>query len=56
MNGESKRSFALALASFAMGAIIVGVLGNPEVRARISDSSKSLVERTMKLAKQADLA
>jgi len=56
MNGESKRSFALALASFAMGAIVVGVLGNPEVRAKISESSKGLVKRTMKLAKQADLA
>jgi len=56
MNGESKRSFALALASFAMGAVVAGVLGNPKTRAHISESSKNLVKRTKKLAKRNDLA
>jgi hypothetical protein len=56
MNGESKRSFALALASFAIGAVIVGVLGNPKTREKISESGKDLVKRTKKLAKRTDLA
>jgi phosphopantetheine adenylyltransferase len=56
MNGESKRSFALVLASFAIGAIVVGVLGDPKVREKISESSKNLMDRTKKLAEQVDLA
>jgi len=56
MNGESKRSFALALVSFAIGAVVAGVLGNPKTRAKISESSKNLIERTKKLAKRTDLA
>ena len=56
MNGESKRNFALALASFAIGALVVSVFGNPKTRAKISESGKNLVNRTKKLAKSSDLA
>ena len=56
MNGQSKRSFALALASFAIGAVLAGVLGNPKVRARITDGSRDLAKRTKRLAERADLA
>jgi len=56
MNGDSKRSFAVALASFAIGAVLAGVLGNPKNRAKISESGKNFVKRTKKLAKHNDLA
>jgi hypothetical protein len=56
MNGESKRSFTLAIVSFAIGAVVVGVLGNPKTREKISESSKNLIKRTKKLAKRTDLA
>jgi membrane protein implicated in regulation of membrane protease activity len=56
MNGESKKSFALALASFAIGAVVVAVFGNPTTRAKISESGKNLVKRTKKLGKRTDLA
>jgi len=56
MNGESKRSFAVALASFAVGAVVASVLGDPKTRAKISESSKDIVKRAKKLAKQTDLA
>jgi hypothetical protein len=56
MNGESKRNFALALASFAIGAVIVGVLGNPKTLAKISEGSRDLVKNAKKLAKRTDLA
>jgi hypothetical protein len=47
MNGESKRSsIAVALASFAVGAIIAGVLGNAKTREKIAEVSKKLVQRT----------
>jgi hypothetical protein len=56
MNGESKRSFAVALASFAIGAVVAGVLGNPKARERIAEGSRNLAKRTKKLAKRTDLA
>jgi hypothetical protein len=56
MNGESKRSFALALASFAIGAVLVGVLGNPKTRAKISEGSRNLVKRTKRLTKRTDVS
>jgi len=56
MNGESRRSFALALASFAIGAVIAGILGNPKTRARIAEESRNLVKKTKKLAKRTDLS
>jgi hypothetical protein len=55
MDGESKRSFALALASFAIGAAVAGVLGHPKTRARIAEGSKNLVKRTKGLGKRAVL-
>jgi hypothetical protein len=51
MNGESKKSFALAVASFAIGAVLAGVLGNPKTRARIAEGSKNLVKRSKRLDK-----
>ena len=56
MNGESKRSFALALASFAIGAFLAGVLGNPKTRARIAEGSRNLAKKAGRLAKEADLS
>jgi hypothetical protein len=56
MNGESKRSFALALASFAIGVVLVGVLGNPKTRAKIADGSRNLLKRTKRLAKRTDIS
>lgn len=56
VNGESKRSFALALASLAIGAVVVGVFGNPKTRARIAEGSRSLVKKTKRLSKRADVA
>ena len=52
MNGESKRSFAVALASFAVGAVVAGVLGNSTTRQRIARAGKKLAKR----ARTADLA
>jgi len=56
MNGESKRNFALVLASFAIGAALIGLLGNPKTRARLAEGSRSFVKKTKKLAKRNDLA
>ena len=56
MNGESKRTFALALLSFAIGAVLAGVLGNPKTRARIAEGSRDLAKRTRRLAKRTELA
>jgi hypothetical protein len=56
MNGESKRSFALAIASFAIGAVLAGVLGNPKTRAKISEGSRNLAKKTKRLARRTDLA
>jgi len=44
MNGKSKQ-FALALASFAFGAAIAGVLGNSAARAKLMEGSKKLIQR-----------
>ncbi len=49
MNGESRRSFAVALASFAVGAAIASVLNNPKAR-------KQLALATKKLVRKADIA
>jgi len=56
MSGQSKRSLALALASFAAGVMVAGVLGNPKTLARITEGSKDLVEGTKRLAKRTRLA
>ena len=44
MNGNSKREFGLALASFAIGAVLVGVLGNSKAREKLLEGSKKLTE------------
>jgi hypothetical protein len=44
MNGQTKKQFALALVSFAVGAAIAGVLGNSKTREKLLDGSKKLVE------------
>jgi hypothetical protein len=46
MNGESKRSFAVALASFAIGAVVAGVFSNQATRQRIARAGKKLAKRT----------
>lgn len=45
MNGDSKRSFAVAVASFAVGAVIAGVLGNSKTREKLLEASKKLSNR-----------
>ncbi len=45
MNGESKKSFAVALASFAVGAVIVGVLGNSKAREKLAEAGRKLAQR-----------
>jgi hypothetical protein len=56
MNGESRRSFALAVASFAIGAVLAGVLGNPKTRARIAEGSMKLAKKTKGLAQRNDIS
>jgi hypothetical protein len=45
MNGETKKQFALALVSFAVGAVLAGVFGNPNARAKLAEGSKKLFRR-----------
>lgn len=44
MNGNTKREFSLALASFAIGAVIAGVLGNSKARDKLVEGSKKLAD------------
>ncbi len=46
MNGESKKEFALAIASFAIGAAIASVLGNSKARERLATLSKKFTQKT----------
>lgn len=48
MNGESRKDFAVALVSFAIGAAIAGVLGNSKAREKLVEGSKKLVENFRK--------
>jgi len=43
MSGESKRSFAVAVFSFAAGAVLASVLGNETTRNKLSEGSKKLL-------------
>jgi uncharacterized membrane protein YoaK (UPF0700 family) len=45
MNGNTRKEFAVALASFAVGAVVAGVLGNTRTRERLLEVSKKLVRR-----------
>ena len=42
MNGESRKDFAVALASFAVGAVIAAILGNSKAREKLVEGSKKL--------------
>jgi hypothetical protein len=42
MNGNPKREFGLAIASFAVGAVLAGVLGNTKARGKLLEGSKKL--------------
>jgi len=44
MNGDSKKAFAVALASFAVGAIIATVAGNTKARDKLAEVSKKLMQ------------
>jgi hypothetical protein len=44
MNGDSKKAFAVALASFAVGAVIATVAGNTKARGKLAEVSKKLVQ------------
>jgi hypothetical protein len=44
MNGNSKKEFSLALVSFAIGAVLAGVLGNPNARGKLLEGSKKLAD------------
>lgn len=44
MNGNTKREFSLALASFAIGAVLAGVLGNSKARGKLLEGSKKLAD------------
>jgi hypothetical protein len=43
MNGNTRKDFAVALASFAVGAVIAGVLGNTRIREKLLEAGKKLV-------------
>ena len=43
MNGENKKQLALALASFAVLAVIAGVLGNSKARGKLVEGGKNFI-------------
>jgi hypothetical protein len=45
LNGESRKNFAVALASFAFGAVLAGVLGNSDMRAKLVEGGKKLLRK-----------
>ena len=45
MNGDTRKQFALALASFAVGAVIASVLGNSNAREKLAEWSKKLIRK-----------
>jgi fructose-1,6-bisphosphatase/inositol monophosphatase family enzyme len=54
MNGDSRRNFAVALASFAAGAAVAAVLGNPKAREKLTAHGKRAAERSKKLLRRAE--
>jgi prophage antirepressor-like protein len=54
MNGNSRRSFAVALASFAVGAAVATILGNSKAREKIAEHGKKAAERSKKLLHRAE--
>ena len=45
MNGETKKQLGLALVSFAAGAVLAGVFGNPKAREKLAEGSRKLFRR-----------
>ncbi len=45
MNGDSKKGFAVALVSFAVGAIVAGVLAEPKTREKLVAAGKKITQR-----------
>jgi len=43
MNGDSRKSFAVALAAFAVGATIAAILGNSKTRESLTERGKKLL-------------
>jgi hypothetical protein len=54
MNGNSRRGFAVALVSFAVGAAVATILGNPKVREKIAERGKKAAERSKKFLSRAE--
>ncbi|MGA3405390.1 MAG: hypothetical protein ABSD49_06655 [Candidatus Bathyarchaeia archaeon] len=54
MNGESRRSFAVVLASFAIGATVAAILGNSKIREKLAEHGKKAAERSKKLLHRAE--
>lgn len=48
MNGDSKRSVAVAFAAFALGAAVAAVLGNSKTREKLTEQGKRLLKRVDK--------
>ena len=55
LNGDARRSFAVAVASFAAGAVIAVVLGNSKTREKIAEHGKRAAERSRKLLGHAEI-
>jgi hypothetical protein len=45
MNGDTRKSFTVALVAFAAGATIAAVLGNSKARNKIAEHGKKLLKR-----------
>ena len=45
MNGDSKKAFAVAIASFAVGAVVAAVAGNTKARDKLTEVGKKLIQR-----------
>ena len=54
LNGESRRNFALAVASFAVGAAVVAVLGNAKTREKLAVHGKKAAERSRRFLSRAE--
>ena len=54
LNGDSRRNFAVALASFAAGAAIAAVLGNSKAREKIAAHGKRAAEHSRKFLGRAE--
>ncbi len=48
MNGESRKDFAVALLSFAAGAVIAAVLGNSATRSKVTEGTRKLLKKAQK--------